>query len=373
MKEYLHPGHVIRLVCLGIATGVSPTVSAYQFLQCDGQAATWRSNPTVEYQPSSFPAGAWRDALEQAVGRWTNDPSTFNYHLVLGDNSVALDNGVNEIWFTSGNETCFGGRCSSALAYRWCSGQGNIIETDIIFDSNAPVPFTPLTNKGLLTRYGGQNRSFQATAIHELGHTLGLAHVNTEYNIMGSDFNHLSTNGAVARAYVGEDASDGAVFLYGLRSPPVQDVGVVHWKYKGVLDGQPEYSAHERTELYDASGVALDFFIDLIGEPRYIVDPGLVQTEFTYENNGASVQNDIKVGYYISTDATITTLDRRIREVTFEQLARANVDTRRISVIIPDDLVSGQNYWLGAIVDDDDSVDEVIEWNNATYIGIRVN
>lgn len=62
-----------------------------------------------------------------------------------------------------------------------------------------------------------------------------------------------------------------------------------------------------------------------------------------------------------------------VLEVTFEQLARANVDTRRISVIIPNDLVSGQNYWLGVIVDDDDSRNEVVEWNNATYIGIRVN
>ena len=33
----------------------------------------------------------------------------------------------------------------------------------------------------------------------------------------------------------------------------------------------------------------------------------------------------------------------------------------------------GKNYWIGAIVDEKDDIDEAIEWNNATYIPIHVN
>ena len=61
--------------------------------------------------------------------------------------------------------------------------------------------------------------AIQTTGAHEFGHGLGLLHVNTEYNIMGNDFEHIHVNGSTATAYTGEDAADATVFLYGARSP----------------------------------------------------------------------------------------------------------------------------------------------------------
>jgi hypothetical protein len=48
------------------------------------------------------------------------------------------------------------------------------------------------------------------------------------------------------------------------------------------------------------------------------------------------------------------------------------VDTRYVSLKIPVDLVSGTTYWLGAIVDYDNALTEIDEYNAAYHI-IRVN
>jgi subtilase family serine protease len=98
----------------------------------------------------------------------------------------------------------------------------------------------------------------------------------------------------------------------------------------------------------------------------------VVRTEFTYENNGASFQSGIDVGYYLSTNNLITTVDRRIGGASFS-LGRADVYNGFINVAIPNDVNSGQTYWLGVIIDEDDSLSEAEEWNNATYTPIRIN
>jgi len=245
-------------------------------------------------------------------------------------------------------------------------------EVDIVFDSR--ISWTTSTNKADLWGYGGSQRPLQTTAIHELGHGLPLNHVNTEYNVMGIDYKHIHVNGSTARAYLGEDAADGAVYLYGLSATRHEDLGVVHWKYRSASG---EYSDHIKTKLFYYPPVIdgnpeLPSFEDG-GETRYRVNRGqVIWAEFTYENNGASTQTAVQVGFYISTNATISTSDRRIGGITVN-LARNDVFTSRQTVTIPSDLVSGANYWLGVIIDENDRISEMAEWNNATYIPIRIN
>ena len=79
-------------------------------------------------------------------------------------------------------------------------------------------------------------RPFQTTAMHELGHSVGLGHEADEHNIMGRDWEHIHVNGDTARAYAGEDACDG-------RGPGasgvVEDLQVTTWEYE---DPSGEYS-----------------------------------------------------------------------------------------------------------------------------------
>ncbi|MBN1959972.1 MAG: hypothetical protein JW841_03430 [Deltaproteobacteria bacterium] len=241
-------------------------------------------------------------------------------------------------------------------------------EVDVIFDYSSPWQWTANSSKSSIIRYGGDKRLLQGTAVHEFGHGLKLNHVNTEYNIMGKDFEHIHANGSTARAYLGEDAADGATYLYGARSGAWEDVGVVHWKYAGASG---EYSDHEKTKIYNSAGGNLAT-CTVNNETGYRVNPGqVVRTQFTYENMGKSTQSGIDVGYYISTNDYITTLDQRIGGSSFT-LSRDNVYTTTKTLTIPSTLNHGQNYWVGVIIDENDNISEAVEWNNATYIPICV-
>ena len=232
--------------------------SAYTPRTCLGDDITWSSNSAAMAASSvSFPAGQWRDALQTAVDRFNVNPSAFSYTLTTDSNGVALGNSANEIWGSTDSGILLG---APAIAYSWWTYYNNgdnvvfMNELDIIFDYGSPWQWTSSEIKSNLIRYGGTLRPMQTTALHEFGHGLKLDHINTEYNIMGADFEHIHVNGSSARAYLGEDASDGTVYLYGLDSSIRQDLGVVHWKYFGASG---EYSDHTKTRLYTSTGGSL--------------------------------------------------------------------------------------------------------------------
>ena len=54
-------------------------------------------------------------------------------------------------------------------------------------------------------------------------------------------------------------------------------------------------------------------------------------------------------------------------------LGRNSVYTTVHSVTLPSTLTSGEYYWIGAIIDEEDNVSEEVEWNNATRLPIKVN
>ena len=363
---------LVGTIVVMLTMAVSP-VFAFSYNTCLGEKLKWSSNTiTMRASPASFPAGQWRDALQLAINRFNLNPSKFRYSMAIDSGGVGRNNGQNEVWGSTDSAVLQG---APAIAYTWWTCYwlfGDHVymdEVDVIFDYGSPWQWASSESKSGLLRYGGSLRPMQTTAVHELGHGLTLNHVNTEYNVMGTDFEHLSVNASTARAYIGEDTADGAAFLYGLASPLVQDLGVVHWKYLGASG---EYSDHTKTQLYNSADVVLSNFNDA-GETRYRVNKGqIVRTEFTYENNGASTHSNIAVGFYLSTNSNISTLDQRIGGTTLT-LGPDNVFTHKVSVTIPTTLTSGQNYWLGVIIDETGAISEIAEWNNATYLPIRVN
>jgi hypothetical protein len=347
------------------------TAQAYRYKICLDRVLKWES-PNVNYQVSSvsFATEAWQNGADAAFSLWNQNPSQFRFDHFFAA-GVKRDNGENEMWFTN-DDAVLSGAPARALSWYdcidyWIFGKTvKIKEVDIVFDSR--VAYTPsMGSRSSLLSYGGTLRPFWTTAIHEMGHTLGLAHVNTRYNVLGEDWTHIHANGPTARAYAGEDASNGAIFLYGPGSPAIQDLSVTHFKYSGA---NGEYSTHVRTQLFDASNVEVPFVM-VKGEKVYQVDLGqTVRMEMTFENNGLDPQ-DALVGYYLSTNDIITTLDRKIGAVGMH-LSRDNVFTYTHALTIPRDLVHGRNYWLGAVIDEDDKVSEITEQNNATFMSIRV-
>lgn len=365
-------GRLASLIGLSLfvaTTGYTSDASAYGYRTCgvfSQSNVRWKDiPPRIRASGVSFStSGSFRGALTNSVSHWNTNPSKFYFNLTYDEPSVDRNNGESEIWFSSDQNVLQG---APAIAYTWRSfwDCSKITEADIIFDVNEG--YTTSTNRRSLRGYGGSNRPFQTTASHELGHALGLLHEKRFYNIMGQDWTHIHTNNGTATSYQGEDASNGAVFLYGLHSTPLEDLSVAHWKWSG---SSGEYSTHTRTQMYNTSGGVLSYFTN-DGETTYNVNKGQqVQLELTYENNGANTKT-VQVGYYISTNDFITTADIYIGEGTYT-LGRNTPFTDRTTLTIPNTLTSGK-YYIGAIVDKNNVVSEQYEYNNATYIPIKVN
>jgi hypothetical protein len=353
------------------ALAAAPAALAYSNLYCDspGNKIRFGSNAVgLQASSNSFPAGFWADGITDTVNRFNQNPSNFRYNLTISNDGVGRGNGQNEIWFSSDASALQG---APAIAYQyykcwWLFGwHYGMDEVDVLYDVNGG--YTATRTAAALGGYNGTGRPLQSTGIHELGHGGPLNHVNTEYNVMGTDFEHLHANGGTVNSYVGEDTADGLVSLYGVRS--WQDVAVSHWKYSGASG---EYSDHTKTVIRTTGGSALPTRV-VDGETAFRVNRGSTyQVEFTYENNGADFRPGLVTGYYISSNNIITTADRRIAGASWD-LGRGNVLTTTVNLMIPADLTPGRAYWVGVIIDENNAVAEGVESNNATYLPIWIN
>jgi hypothetical protein len=345
---------------LAVAALVSVTVPSSHAYVTNSR---WISNSaTIRLHGLSFPnASPELNAFVAAKEEWNLNPSNFRFNLLFGDTFAAVGNGESETWFSP---------VISAPAETWpvFDQAGWIVEKDIIFKSDFCWSFN-YTNYAALDAYGASPcRLMEATAVHELGHALGLEHEADEYNVMGSAFSHLHVNGSMVDAYVGEDASAGAVALYGQPAGAGDDVSVTHWKWDEVGTGTDEYSHHMRVQLFNSSGTAL--LPTVGGTNRFKVNRGQrIQIEFTYENSGANDQSPL-VYLVLSPDNWITRYDRLLGTQT-PGLIRNNVYTRKYAVTVPADATPGLQY-IGAVVDPLDEIDEVDETNNATWTVIDV-
>lgn len=326
----------------------------------------WATNKIImQAHTDSFPVGSpFRAALGTVENRFLYEqPSPVYFNFTYDDPSCSLRNNQNEIWFTAEPQTAPG------RAYRWyCTSTGFLVKADIVFDSN--VTFTTSTDKTSILSYGSLTgaRPFETLAIHELCHVAGLGHEDDEYNVMGEDYTHITCNGSQYRSYIGEDAGDGLVSLYGSFNVGGQDLGVTLFKRTGESDG---YSHHGKCRMYTSSGgyVGNTWFE---GQQRYTVHSGgTFQVEFTYENNGASTLDDVPLGFYLSTNSYISKFDTRIASQTIN-LGRGNVYTGRRTITLPTNLSYGQVLYLGVIVEDGDNILEFCEDNNAAYHIVKV-
>jgi hypothetical protein len=355
---------------------------AYWYRTCNGIKLKLQSNNLAVFSSdTSFPAGYWRDGLQNSVNQFNAHPSNFWYTRFNHAGTVSRGNGRSEVWgSTDGSVLQCNPGCAPAIAYSfwqcywtpWTGTVAHMTEGDVIFNyrntATDPFEWTADRNKNSLIFYRGTRRMLQATAVHEFGHAAGLLHENRTYNVMGSDFTHVHTNGATTNAYVGEDSGNGLTFLYGLWLAGPLDLGAVHWRHLGASG---EYSTHTRTQLFNTSGGVLPG-VTVVGEPGHQVRRGqVVRAQFTFENNGRATVFNVPLRYYISTDDIITPFDRAIGFFTYS-LARDWVSTVWVNLTIPSNLALNTNYYLGAYINPLNSPAEGYTYNNGTYIPIRV-
>ncbi|MBY0422376.1 MAG: hypothetical protein K2Q06_08740 [Parvularculaceae bacterium] len=330
---------------------------------------------TVGIWSGSFPTGGWREAAADAFVKMNDHPGNYRLDMSVDTFHVSPGNGESEMWFSA--DALWNGDGSAMAHYYdicvWFFYEFYYVnEVDVIIDSR--VPYTFSESKRDLWFYdtdrdgdgdldGG--RPFAPIVIHEMSHGLGFTHNDYNYNVMGEDFTHLHVNGPNARGYVGEDLAAGIVHLYGLKAR-YEDVAVSHWRYVG-SDG--EYSMHGKNEII-AFPVGTRRVVE--GEEHFDVAPNqFIVARFTFENLGLTCQN-MTIGYYVSTNASISMSDRRIGGATRRVCPNAP-DTRGALLRLPADLSRDRPLWLGAIVNEDGAILETSRQNNATYIPMWVN
>lgn len=331
----------------------------------------WAGNSLVfNANPTGFGGDYyyWLESFNVAASRFGETPVNFNVAASLdNDLSVGIGNGESEIWWSADG--------NSAVAYTVTNPCGNIVEGDIIFHNTVPY-WNAMYDKTVFWNYGGNKRTFETTAIHEVGHTLGLAHENRYYNIMGTDYTYVQTEFEGLLSYVGEDATNGLAFIYGQRTSS-GDLSVSSWRYSG---SSGEYSSHKRTRLFNRDGSLLPSS-DAVNcgysncEKRYRVYPGQeIQYEMTLENNGSN-SHTVSLGFYISTRIYLGPRypDSILISTDTVTIARNTPDTITRKVRIPQNLLPNTDYYFGVMVDNNEIVPELNENNNISYNYLRTN
>lgn len=302
---------------------------------------------------------AYGQAIASAAQKWSSTRANASIGLVWANGAEpALGNGVSEVYFVDNLE-------HPATTFTYKGPPTCVItEADVLFVDYHP--WAASDDPDDLSAYAGSDTNFEAVALHEFGHVLGLDHRNDVYNVMGDANTHVHRNNGIVTAYPGEWGVTRAVELYGQKPGAYEDLGIAHWRRSGAYG---MYSLHSRTLLHSEDGSSV---IELFeADQKFEVDIGAkVSLDMTLENFGKHEQ-EVRIGYYLSNNDNITTQDRflgsHVRKI------GPNVPTTINSpdLTLPSDLAPEHDYWIGAIVDDDQQVAEVAEWNNRSSIAIR--
>ena len=351
--------HFSKLVCVTCLAMVSQAASAYNYISAACGAIDYKGGQ-VAFNYASNLLTAEKADISTAFSRltaFTGAAITTNDN---GDSSFSRGNGQNEIYYDISHGTA---QCWLIFNTEDCT----VKEADIRF-GNQPWVTGSASEQW---PYGSVGRSIMATAVHEGGHCLGMAHENTLYNMMGSDWSHVTRNGVVTYYGPGEDLSDGLIDLHGKRSSTdaYRDVGITVMRYD-VADG--EYSDHKFGALRKPSGYAFNVSGSYEGQDVYKVVAGdTVSMELTLENNGEKDTESPHIGFYLSTNSLISESDTLIATNNSYLLGRNSPYETTQSVTIPVATVPG-NYFLGAFIDHDKLINETTSANNVAYYPIKV-
>ncbi len=358
--------------------------NAASWLECDGDSGkkqTWGGNSTtVRINSNSYSPG-WQSRIEDAIGIVNYNPSPFWINSVVEGGTVGSCNDQNEIYAADISPP---GVARMRYYCYWLFGwEWGLTEVDVVLDTKkddgTPHAWTTSSNKSQIDRYGGSNLMAESVFVHEFGHFLGLMHLNTAYNIMGDSWDHMITQNGKTRSYLGESASLGARVLYGTQNTWYRDLSMSHFRHTGA-DG--EYSTHGRTRAFRNNGtgwVQTGVYGGGDGgsviEPIWEVDLGeLIRFEYTLENNGKQDENNVRGGLYISTNDWISKYDQLIGTNVWPLIsAQGAAYTFQLEITIPNDLQRGRVYWVGYIIDDNNTVHEKTGKNNAAYVPVWIN
>ncbi|RLC05610.1 MAG: hypothetical protein DRH34_02020 [Deltaproteobacteria bacterium] len=280
-------------------------------------------------------SSTWNDSAEDALYRWNVvSCSSFDFYF-NNDNKDRCDRGTACIG-TDGNavewEDFSNGVCSDAasgaLAITRTNWLINYCNADVLFNTQ----YSWTTSSRNYTT--GSPYNFNSVAIHEFGHVLGLQHENDNVATMNSIY-HANDHKIHA------NDKGGLRNIYSVGGCSKVDVAPTNWKKT------------------TSAAVAAT----LVSSPTSANTGQTINMEWTQENHGTQ-STTFDIGFYLSTNSTITTSDTRLGINNNASLSREWVLTGSRNVTIPANTREG-TYWLGVYLDYNNNVAESNEGNNA--------
>lgn len=349
------------VACLAL---VAEGASAYTYVSRACGTVTGYSNVSRVFNLANNLSAAEKTDIITALARVTEFSAATIIPFDNNDSSFGPTNTQNEIYHDTTHPTA---QCALNFDSNTCT----VVAHDIRFgnqnwvtgEDSDHAPYDPSPPTG--------GRSILGTAVHEGGHCIGIGHEDDVYNMMGDDRTHVTRNSTTTYYGPGEDLSNATIARWGKRSTTdaYRDVGLTVMRWSG-SDGT--YSSHDFGVMRDSLGNTLPTDGSFAGQPAYEVVAGeTVQMELVVENNGEKNTESFSIGFYLSTNAFISTSDTLLSEDTGYVQTR-NVPYEALEpVTIPIDTPPG-NYFLGAYADHDNVIPEVTSANNIAYYPIVV-
>lgn len=333
-------------LCLALA---APFASAHEWLStCGGSPRVWPTlTPSFEPATISFP-GSFQTAMSSAFDDWSFEtPGTrfrFNY-AYTSDTTWAEGDGQSTVGFTDEYPWPPGVIGIALVRYATCffGGTGWITESDVMFNSDEEEYFWSTTIQPFPPRAGETFLdlaliNFKLTAMHELGHALGLGHESDVLATMNPIYPFGGVIGGTNDAHAHADDVRGDRAGYGTCCTE-RDVSA---------------SAYRRTSAGNS---------DHIFPPATSFRGHRTGYQFTIGNRGTTNEGSVRVQFYLSTDRTITTADTSLGAATYSLDNGVEV-TNTVFVTVPTGLTPG-NYFFGYRVDPLSTIVEVDEGNNS--------